>query len=79
VFRIRIHFIRIRIQYFRLNTDPDLIRIQDFDDQKLKKCNAEFFYITTALSLGLYKIFPSYQKKPSEVQTSKENIQHFKT
>ncbi len=37
--RIRIHFIRIRIQHFRLNTDPDPdpIRIQSFNDQKLKK------------------------------------------
>jgi hypothetical protein len=37
--RIRIHFIRIRIQHFRLNTvsDPDLIRIQGLNDQKLKK------------------------------------------
>ncbi len=26
--RIRIHFIRIRIQHFRLNTNPDRIRIQ---------------------------------------------------
>jgi hypothetical protein len=25
--RIRIHFIKIRIQHFRLNTDPDPIRI----------------------------------------------------
>jgi hypothetical protein len=34
--RIRIHF--IRIQHFRLNTDPDPdpIRIQGFDDQTLK-------------------------------------------
>jgi hypothetical protein len=41
--RFRIHFIRIqiRIQHLRLNTDPDPdpdpIRIQAFDDQKLKK------------------------------------------
>ncbi len=39
--RIRIHFIRIRIQHFRLNTDPDpiriRIRIQGFNDQKLEK------------------------------------------
>ncbi len=37
--RIRIHFIRIRIQHVRLNTnpDPDPIRIQGFNDQKLKK------------------------------------------
>jgi hypothetical protein len=32
--RIRIHFIRIRIQHFRLNTDPDPdpIRIRGFND-----------------------------------------------
>jgi hypothetical protein len=35
--RFRIHFIRIRIQHFRLNTDPDPIRIQGFNVQKLKK------------------------------------------
>jgi hypothetical protein len=35
--RIRIHFIRIWIQHFRLNTDPDPIQIQGFNDQKLKK------------------------------------------
>jgi hypothetical protein len=37
--RIRISF--IRIQHFRLNTnpDPDPIRIQGFHDQKLKKKN----------------------------------------
>ncbi len=38
-FRIRSHLIRIRIQNFRLNTDPDPdpIRIHGFDDQKFKK------------------------------------------
>jgi hypothetical protein len=37
--RNRIHFIRIRIQHLRINTnpDPDPIRIQGFNDQKLKK------------------------------------------
>jgi hypothetical protein len=37
--RIHINFIRIRIQHFRLSTnpDPDPIRIQGFNDQKLKK------------------------------------------
>jgi hypothetical protein len=35
--RIRIHLIRIWIQHFRLNTDPDPIWIQGFDDQKWKK------------------------------------------
>ena len=45
MFRIRIHFLRIRIQWIRMeaNTDPDTdpdpdpIRIQGFNDQKLKK------------------------------------------
>jgi hypothetical protein len=39
VFRILINLIRIRIriQHFRLNTDPDPIRIQGFDDEKLEK------------------------------------------
>jgi hypothetical protein len=46
VFRIRIHFFRIRIRIQRLrletNTDPDPgpIRIQGFNDQKLKKNNS---------------------------------------
>jgi hypothetical protein len=46
VFRIRIHFFRIRIQRLSLetntdpDTDPDPIRIQGFDDQKLKKNNS---------------------------------------
>jgi hypothetical protein len=35
--RISNRFIRIRIQHFRLNTDPDPIRIQGFNDQKLKQ------------------------------------------
>jgi hypothetical protein len=53
-FRIRIHFLRIRIQRIRMeaNTDPDPdpIRIQGFNDQKLKKITADrkkinFFWI----------------------------------
>jgi hypothetical protein len=46
VFRIRIHFLRIRIwiriQWIRMeaNTDPDPIRIQGFNDQKFKKNNS---------------------------------------
>ncbi len=48
--QIRIHFIRIRFQHFRLKTnpDPDPIRIQGFYDQKLKKKKLKlkifFFY-----------------------------------
>ncbi len=46
-FRIRIHFLRIRIQRIRMgantdpDTDPDPIRIQGFNGQKLKKITAE--------------------------------------
>jgi hypothetical protein len=46
--RIRIYFILIRIQHFRLNTDPDPdpIWIQGFNDEKVKKITAEnFLYI----------------------------------
>jgi len=57
VFRIRIHL--IRIQKFRLNTDPDPIRIQGFDDQNLKKFTSEkrFFGSKIAIyySLGSIK------------------------
>ncbi len=35
--RIRIHFFRIRIQHFRLNTGQDPIQIQGFNDQKFRK------------------------------------------
>jgi hypothetical protein len=41
VFRIRIHFFRIRRLSLETNTDPDPIRIQGFNDQKLKKITAE--------------------------------------
>jgi hypothetical protein len=69
-FRIRtgIHLIRIRIQHFRLNTDPDPIRIQGFDGKNLKKFTAgkkfNFFgsKTTVNLSLGLQKGFPSYRR-----------------
>ncbi len=45
VFQILIHFIRIRNQLFRLKNDPDPIRTQSFDNQKLKKCTSKKFCI----------------------------------
>jgi hypothetical protein len=52
--RIRIHFIRIRIQHFRLNTNPDPIRIQGFNDQKWKKITAEnFFFLIKNCNLSI--------------------------
>ncbi len=53
VFRIRIHLIRIRIQHFRLNTDPDLIRIQ-FGSRVLMTKNWEKF---TAKKYKFFKFF----------------------
>jgi hypothetical protein len=45
--RIRIHF--IRIQHFRMNTDPDPIRVQGFMTKNWKKITSEkklnFFFI----------------------------------
>jgi hypothetical protein len=82
---IRIHLIRIRIQHFRLNTDPDPdpTRIQGFNDQKLEKFTAKKNYFifdhklgTIYLSQGLHKELPSYGRS---LQLSKENIHHFKT
>ncbi len=56
---------------------PIRIRIQGFDDQKLKKFTAgNIFWIKIYLSQGLHKGFPSYRRS---LQPSKENIQHFKT
>ncbi len=80
--RIRIHFIRIRIQHFRMDTnqDPDPIRIQGFKDQRLKKkLKLKFFFFSKNaiyLSLGLHKVCPSYRRS---LQLSNEAIQHFKT
>ncbi len=80
VFRIRIHFlwIRIRIQWIRMeaNTDPDPIRIQGFNDQKFKKISAEKKKTAIYLSLGLHKVCPGYRRS---LQLTKEAIQHFKT
>jgi|LakMenEpi03Aug12_release.lakeMendotaPanAssembly.Ray.scaffolds.fasta_scaffold244030_2 hypothetical protein len=56
------------IQHFRLNSDPDPIRIQGLDEQILKKITAEQkicnFCLKTAtyLSLGLNKGCPRYRR-----------------
>ncbi len=81
VFWIRIHLIRIRIQHFGLNTDPDSDPDPWFWWKKIyKKLTGEksnFFWIKTTiyLSLGFQKGRPSYRI----LQPSKENAQHLKT
>jgi hypothetical protein len=82
--RIRINFlrIRIRIQHFRMTTNPypAPFRIQGFHDQKLKKNYSRnllfIFFGSIYLSLGLHKVCRSYRRS---LQLSKEAIQHFKT
>jgi hypothetical protein len=62
--------------------DPDPIRIQGFNDQKLKKNYSRIFFFffepKTAIYvfISLHKVCPSYRRS---LQLSKEAIQHFKT
>jgi hypothetical protein len=51
----------IRVQHFRLNTDPDPMRIQGFDDQKFERIYRKFFRAINA-SQGLHKGRSSYRK-----------------
>ncbi len=60
----------------QLNSDP--IRIQDFDDQQLKKKLQQNFYLYTGnffLSKIAINLCPSYRRS---LQPSKENILHVK-
>ncbi len=76
--RIRIQFIRIRIQlqHFRLNTDPDPIRIQGFKDQKLKKKKNFGSKTTIYLSLGLHKESPSTEEAFSSQKRPPNTSKH---
>ncbi len=80
---IRIHWIQIRIQYFKWFRIRIRIRIQGFDDQKLKKIQLEknlsfWSKIAIYLYLGLLKGRPSYrrslQPKKKTSSTSKYEI-----
>jgi hypothetical protein len=62
------------VSAFQGNPDPDTdrIRIQGFNDQKLKiKIKQKSFYILFWLKIAMY----SYRRS---LQPSKENTQHFK-
>ncbi len=76
-FRIRIHLIRIRIQHFRLNTDPDPGFLWP---KNWKKFTAENFYFISKtiiyLSLGLHKGRPSYKKAFSSQKRTSSNSNH---
>jgi hypothetical protein len=68
------------MQHFRLNTDPDPIRIRGSDDHELEKFTAKIFFFisktTIYLSLGLQKGRPSYSRSPQKrlSSTSKHEI-----
>jgi hypothetical protein len=73
-----------RIQHFKLNTDPDPIRIQGFNDQKFKKITAKKIVGIKNYNLpipSLHKQRPSHRrsrqhsKRPSN--TSKHGIFFF--
>ncbi len=78
VFRIRINLIRIRIQHFRLNTDPD----PGFWRTKIYKIYSweKFFFgskIAIYLSLGSRKGRPSLEPSKRTSSTSKHEISEF--
>ncbi len=80
--RIRIHFIRIRIQHFRLNTDPDpdpsFWWPEIEKNLQLKKKNIFFLSKTTIyLSLGLHKGRPSY-KRSLQLKREHPTLQNLK-
>jgi hypothetical protein len=76
VFRIRIHLIRIRIQHFRLNTDPHLIRIlfgsrvlmtknwEKFTAKKYKFCKFFFYFCWIYLSSWIQIRIPNPDTDP---------------
>jgi hypothetical protein len=79
--RIRINFIRIRIQHFRLNTDPDPDPIRGFNDQKLKKIQLKkiIFFLIKNYNLPIPRPpqrTSKLQEKPSDL---KRGLQHFNT
>ncbi len=77
VFRIRIHLIRIRIQHFRLNTDPDPFRIQGFDDQKLERENYSRIGSKTTIYCT-YSYASKIHKKPSALKRKHPALQNIK-
>ncbi len=78
VFRIRILLIRIRIQHFRLTTDQDpgfwWAKIGKNLQQKKK-----FLFLLKNYNLSIPRPPERTSKLPKSPQSSKENIQHFKT
>ncbi len=77
VFRIRIHWFRIRIQHFRLNTNLDRSGFRGLMTKNCKKITARkinyFFDQIIAIYFFLWR--PSMRS----LQPSKENILQFKT
>ncbi len=78
VLRIRIHWVRIRIQHFGLNTYPNPRFCWLKNEKTYSWKFFGYFLIKNCynLSLGLHKGRQNYRRS---LQLSKENTQHFKT
>jgi hypothetical protein len=78
---VGIHLIRIRIQHFRLTTNPDSdpIRVQEFEDQKFKKLTTEKKFWDQKLQFGYPLAYIKNVQVTEEPSALKKNIQHFKT
>ncbi len=79
VFPIRIHCVRIRIQYFRLNTDPDS---GFWWPKNWKIIYSWIFFFFSDQKLQFTVLIPRppqlLSKLQESLQPSKENIQHMK-
>ncbi len=79
--RIRIHLIRIRIQHFRLNTDPTIQSgSRVLMTTNWKKCTAKKIKFvrsknTICLSLGLQKGRPSYKRRSLQPPKKTSSLQ----
>jgi hypothetical protein len=69
----------VQVQHFMLNIDqdPDPIRIQGFDDQKMKKVTAEIFFSSkTTIYLSPAQGPIKDVQVTEEAFSSQKNIQH---
>ncbi len=82
VFRIWIHWFRIRIQHFRLNTNPDPGFWWPIIEKKIygQKFLSYFFWskIAIYLSLGLHKGRPCYRRSIQSFKREHPTLQNMK-
>jgi hypothetical protein len=78
VFRIRIHLIRIRIQHFRLNTDPEPWFWWTTIVKNLQLKKNIFWSTTICLTLGLHKGRPVVEATEEAFSTQKRTSSTWK-